>query len=241
MPPRTRPSSADAFELTKLRPGETVTSRRAPAPAFKVYANPHEVVALPAPSLRGGTSVYELLSRSTGGQAEGGRLSRRELSQLLWSGAGRRQDGDATHVRVTPRAALEAYVAVSSVEGLSLGAYHYNPKEHALEQLDGHDPRPTLEAALFKAGGGVDAGALDAAAVAVVFTGVVARMPAARARAVRHLAFEAGAAAQTLALAAEVLGLTVMMVGDFFDDLLAAAFQLDVTQEPPVAVALVGR
>ncbi len=248
MAPRARPTSATVLDLTKLRPGEIVPSGTAPTARLKVYANPREVVTLPAPQRRGGPPTWDLLGRAAGGPIEGGQLRSEELAQLLWAAAGTDGAPGPRRVRSGQRSALETYVLVRSVVGLSVGVYHHAPREHALEQLDDRAPDAGLRAALEEvpraAGGGRSvppADVLEGVAAVVIWTGVLERLPEARGRAVRHLSFEAGAAAQALAWAAEAVGLTIELLGDFFDDVLAGHLGLDPRREPPLALALVGR
>ncbi len=242
MAQRARPTSATVLDLTKLRPGETVPSGLSPTPRLKVYANPREVVTLPAPQRRGGPPTWDLLGRASGGPIEGGQLRSEELAQLLWAAAGTEGSRGPQRVRSGPRSALETYVLVRSVVGLSVGVYHHAPREHVLEQLDDRAPDAGLRAALETvAGVAGSADVLEGVAAVVVWTGVLERLPEARGRAVRHLSFEAGAAAQALAWAAEAVGLTIDLVGDFFDDLLAVHLGVDPRREPPLALALVGR
>lgn len=245
---RPRPTSTTVWDLTKLRPGEASPPGAAPAPRLKVYANPREVIVLPPPQRRGGPPTWELLGRAAGGPIEGGHLRRDEIAQLLWAAAGTDGAPGPRRVRSGLRSALETYVVVRGVVGLSAGVYHHAPREHALEQLDDRSPDEGLQAALdgfpTEPSGAVrstDVAAFEGVAAVVVWTGVLERLPEARARAVRHLSFEAGAAAQALAWAAEAIGLATELVGDFFDDRLAAYLGVDPRREAPLAMAFVGR
>lgn len=231
-PPHTDP----AFEATKYARGRSNVGLQPAVRGYKVYANPEEYIRLPPPRRAAGGGVWDVFARLRGGPAEGGLVTQAELAQVLWATVGVVDSGERTHVVPADASGLETYVLAGSVRDLSAGAYHYEPRQHALEQLYAAEPRPSLAEAL------LEDHDLDPYAAALVLTGVPARWRTAfGARTHRLLTLEAGAAVQAAALAAEALGLTSRLVANFFDDELAALLRLDPAAEPPLAVVLFGR
>lgn len=230
-------SEPDFFSNGNLaREAEQPQSRASVAPPFKVYANPQEVAQLSAPSKAGGGGIWTQLENIATGGAEGGELREKHLSQLLWSGAGYSHGRERNHLSSHGLSSIEAYVAVLSVERIFPGVYHYNPKDHSLEQLANDNPTETFSDVL------VQPTEIDAQAAVVVFTGMLNRHRYPHGtRAYRYLLLEAGAAAQATALAATALGLAVEFITDFYDDELISALKLRSKNEMPLCVLAIGR
>ncbi|MBW7916081.1 MAG: SagB family peptide dehydrogenase [Trueperaceae bacterium] len=232
---KVRSLAAEFFDQTKYRRGLLPPSRTRVAPPFKVFANPAEVATLPAPQLKGGTGIWTALSRDRGGVAEGGRLKQAHLSQLLWSCAGFTYGRQRVHVTSQAVSSLECYVLAFNVQDLFAGVYHYNPRDHSLDQLKmGSVDAAFAECVLAP----VD---LAAQAAAVCFTGVPSRHRVADGgRMYRYLLLDAGAAAQELVLAGTALGLAVGYAADFYDDELAALLTVDGRGEVPLCFLTIG-
>lgn len=216
--------------------GTTLAPRSGNVSRFKVYANPQERVRLPNLDRGAGNGVWEALAGARGEPAEGGVLDQRELGRLLWAAAGLSEAHVRTHLVPGETSGLEAYALVHAVRDLSVGRYHYDAREHTLEQLGCGDVRQALALAL------LDRDDLEAYALTLVLTGVPRRLePHEGSRAYRSLVFEAGAAAQSVVVAATALGLTGCLVPSFYDAEVASLLDLDARTEPPLAVVLVGR
>ncbi|MEU4950462.1 SagB family peptide dehydrogenase [Streptomyces lavendulae] len=131
---------------------------------------------------------------------------------------------------------LEAYVAVSAVEGVPPGLYHYNVLEHSLELLD---PAFTRERATHLS---FDQEAVAEAPVTVFLTAVVERMSSKyRApRAYRVMLMNAGHLAQTFALTATALGLGPFQTAAFRDSELEDALGVDGIAETALYVLAAG-
>ena len=206
------------------------------ASRFKVYANPQERVLLPAPDDGQRGDVWDALAGARGEPAEGGSLQQAELGRVLWAMAGLVDGRQRTHLVPGEMSGLEAYVLVHAVRDLSPGRYHYDAREHALEQLALGDGRSDLTRVL------LERSDLEAYAATVVLTGVPTRLVAAHGpRTYRLLALEAGAATQAAVVAATALAFTGCLVANFYDTELAALLELDAGLEPPLAVVLLGR
>lgn len=232
---REKSVGAEFHARTKYRRGNLPRGPARAAPPFKVYANPREVAALPVPQLRGGTGLWSTLSSARGGAAEGGRLLQAQLSQLLWGAAGFTFGHERTHLSAAGVSSIETYLVARQVEDLFAGVYHYNPREHTLEQLATEDPSERLASALVTP---VD---VEAQAAALCFTGIFARhRDGGSGRALRYLCLDVGAAAQAVVLSAAGMGLAAGFVADFYDDDLAALLQVDGRGEVPLGLVTVG-
>ncbi|HNQ99152.1 MAG TPA: SagB family peptide dehydrogenase [Trueperaceae bacterium] len=230
-----RTFGAEFFDQTKYRRGQLPPSRTRVAPPFKVLANPSEVASLPAPQLKGGTGIWTALSRERSDVAEGGRLKQTHLSQLLWGSAGFNYGRQRVHVSAQAASSLEAYLLVLNVQDLFAGVYHYNPRDHSLDQLRmGEVASEFAEVVL--------APIETAAQAAVVcFTGVPGRHRVADGgRPYRYLMLDAGAAAQGLVLTASALGLAATYAADFYDDELAKLLNVDGRTEVPLCFVTIG-
>ena len=216
--------------------GQPAAPVAAHASRFKVYANPQERVLLPAPGVGQHSDVWDALAGARGEPAEGGSLQQVELGRVLWAAAGLVDGRQRTHLVPGDMSGLEAYVLVHAVRELSPGRYHYDAREHALEQLALGDVRRDLAQVL------LDQGDLEPYAATLVLTGVPTRLVANHGpRAYRLLALEAGAATQASVVAATAMAFTGCLVANFYDSELAALLDLDAGLEPPLAVVLLGR
>ena len=232
---KVRAFGAEFFDQTKYRRGQLPASRTRVAPPFKVFANPAEVATLPAPQLKGGTGVWTALSRDRSGAAEGGRLKQAHLSQLLWSCAGFNYGRQRVHATAQAVSSLECYLLAFNVQDLFAGVYHYNPRDHSLDQLKmgavGEEFADCVLAPLD----------VSAQAAAVCFTGLPSRHRVADGgRAYRYLLLDGGAAAQDLVLAGTALGLAVGYAADFYDDELAKLLHVDGRTEVPLCLVTIG-
>lgn len=230
-------SEADFFANGNLiRDVEPAPSRPSVAPPFKVYANPQEVAQLSAPAKAGGGGLWTQLENVATGGSEGGELREKHLSQLLWAGAGYSHGRERNHLSSHGLSSIEAYACVLSVERTFPGVYHYNPKDHCLEQLDNTNPSESLQNLLMQPT------EIDAQAAFIVFTGMLNRHRYPHGtRAYRYLLLEAGAAAQATALAATALGLAVEFLTDFYDDELVSTLKLRSKNEMPLCILAIGR
>ncbi len=220
---------------TKYRRGMLPGKLGKSVPAYKVYANPLEVAALPVPELSGGKGVWATLATTRESIPEGGRIRLRDLSQILWATAGFTYGGQRTHACPVPFAGIEAYLIIRQIEDIFAGLYHYNPRDHSLEYLVRHDSSRQLEDAL------LESTDIDACAAIVAYTAVPSRLDdGAKSRAYRYVYLEAGAAAQCAMLSAIGLGLVASFRAEFYDDELARLLQVDGMSEFPVCAVTLG-
>lgn len=228
-------SGEGAHALMSYRRGALPSGRSRVAPRFKVYANPAEVAALPAPKLEGGLGTWTTLRRERGGSPEGGRLKQAQLSQLLWAGLGFTSAQERTHLVSQEVSSLEGYVFAFDVQDLFAGTYHYNPREHTLSQLKMAEQRDEMAASL------VTPTEIGAIALVVCLTGLPNRhRPAHGPRCYRYALMDAGAAAQNLTLAAVSLGLAATVITDFYDDEVTELLGIKGRAEWPLTLIAVG-
>jgi SagB-type dehydrogenase family enzyme len=174
-------------------------------------------IALPAPRLRGETSLEDAIAgRRSAREFADEPLTWQEVSQLLWAAQG---ITDPRGLRAAPSAGalypLETYVVLAE------GAYHYLPQRHAIQLLSERDLRGDLWNA------GLRQDALRQAPTIFVIAAVYERTEAKYGeRAERYVELEAGHAAQNMLLQAVVLELGAVPIGAFYDDQVMAALGL---------------
>lgn len=162
-----------------------------------------------------------------------------QLSYLLWASTGIQRKEWGHEFRTAPSAGalypIETYVVVNNVEGLPRGVYHYNIKDHHLEELKQGDFRRAITNAAL----GQDM-CLECAVV-FVWTAVFYRMKwKYKQRAYRYIYLDAGHIAQNFALASVSLGLGSCQIGAIFDDEVNALVDVDGTEESAIYVSVVG-
>jgi SagB-type dehydrogenase family enzyme len=168
-----------------------------------------DLIDLPAPRFDGPLSVEAALERRRSIRSYAPEpLTTDEVSQLLWSLQGITSDDG---MRATPSAGatfpLEIDVATAD------GVYRYVPQGHHWYQRIDADVRDELARIC------LDQDCVRTAPAVFIITTVLARIAAKyEDRAERYADFEAGHAAQNLALQAEALGLAGLPVGAFDDD-----------------------
>ncbi len=151
-----------------------------------------------------------------------------DVGQLLWAAQGSVRGGEG---RTVPSAGalypIEVYLVAGRVQGLDVGVYRYDPREHALTQLRAGDQRRPLALAAVR-----QTWMQDAAAV-IVIAAVYARTTwkyGERGR--RYVHIEVGHAAQNVYLEAAALGLGTTLVGAFDDERVASILGLPSNTEP---------
>lgn len=204
--------------------------------ALPVPAAARPDTALPDPVTRGGMALTEALARRRSVRRFAARaVPLAALAQLLWAAQGRSAPGRRTAPSAGALYPLELHVAAARVEQLAPGTYRYLGEAHALQPREAATATPaSLQAAA------LGQPAVGSAALVVAITAIESRSAAKYgARAARYAAFEAGAAAQNLALQAVALGLGSVVVGGFDDAALARALALP-PDERPLALLPVG-
>jgi SagB-type dehydrogenase family enzyme len=163
-------------------------------------------------------------------------LATGELAWLLHAATGITGPGG---LRAAPSAGaqypIETYVAVTRVEGIEPGIYHYAPADHALDRVR----TGTFGGDLVIAGLGQEF--LGQAPVVLVLSAIFQRLRwRYRERAYRYALLEVGHIGQNVYLAAEAAGLGACAVGAFFDDAVNRLLEVDGVEEAALMLVPVG-
>jgi len=169
-------------------------------------------------------------------------LSLEELSFLLWATQGMRDERAARYnFRTVPSAgcrhALETYIAVFRVEGLSNAIYRYLPLNH---QLVEYIERENLENLISKAAFGQSFAGKSA--VTFIWTALPERMEWRYAQAsYKVIALDVGHVCQNLYLACEVIGAGTCAIAAYDQEYADHVLELDGEKEFTIYMAPVGK
>jgi len=165
-------------------------------------------------------------------------LSKVDLGFLLWASTGIQRIEPGYEFRTAPSAGalypIETYIAANNVEDVENGIYHYNIKDHLLEEI---------KTGAF--GGAVAHAALDQemcadASAVFIWTAVFGRSKWKYSqRAFRYIYLDAGHVAENLALAAASINCGSCHVGAFFDDEINSIVNIDGTEESAICLSVV--
>ena len=165
----------------------------------------------------------------------GAALARRSLATLLDAGYGLRAGSRRTVPSGGALYPLELYVAAHEIDDVAAGVYRYDPRRHALEELDRSDPWPRLE------GASPFPGLLDGAAAVLLVLAVFGRTRFKYGqRGVRFVLLEAGHVVQNVVLAATALDLPALPLGGFYDAQVDALLDADGVEESVVYGVVLG-
>jgi SagB-type dehydrogenase family enzyme len=166
-------------------------------------------------------------------------LSLLELAFLLWASTGIQRIENGYEFRTAPSAGalypIETYIAANDIEELESGIYHYNIKNHMLEEITtGNFGNAIAHAALGQK--------MCATASAVfIWTAIFRRSKWKYSqRAYRYIYLDAGHIAQNLALAATSIRFGSCHVGAFFDDEINSILRVDGMEEGAICLSVVG-
>ncbi|MEN2981481.1 MAG: SagB/ThcOx family dehydrogenase [Thermus sp.] len=217
------------YRLSRLAPGDELPLRR--RPRAKVYANPLETQALPAPRLEGGAPVFRALAHLRPALPQvGAALTLKDLSQILFPLAER--EGGRGFPSAGEAYPLEAYLVVRRVEGVFPGVYHYFPKEHQLFQIAARLDEGAWSEALLGL-------SLERVAAWLVLTLVPERSEALFGlRGYRYALLEAGYAASLVLLSAIAQSLAAYPAETFYDEGVARLLGLPEGEYPGVVLIL---
>jgi SagB-type dehydrogenase family enzyme len=186
-------------------------------------------IPLPPPDTVGRMPVEQALLRRRSVRAFSARpLPLAAVSQLLWAAQGTTApDGGRTAPSAGGLWPLEIHFIATRVEGIAPGVYRYSSSSHALQSSASGPMSPLLARA------SLDQDFIAGAAAVVLMAAVEGRTSRKYgSRSPRYVAFEAGAAAENLALEAVALGLGSVVVGAFDDDAVAKLARLRAGERP---------
>jgi SagB-type dehydrogenase family enzyme len=162
-----------------------------------------------------------------------------QLSYLLWVSTGIQRREHGFVYRTAPSAGalypIETYIIVNKVEDIPKGIYHYNIRDHLLEELkQGEFGKKTAHAAL-------DQQICNDAAVVFIWTAIFNRSKWKYSqRAYRYIYLDVGHIAENLALASTGLKLGSCHIAALFDDEVNDLLDVDGIEESTIYMTVVG-
>jgi SagB-type dehydrogenase family enzyme len=198
-------------------------------------------IQLCKPENSGGAPIWQIMqARRSARRFVDEPISESNVSQLLWAAQGITKRHPETPLRTAPSAGalypVETYLAVHNVESIEPGIYHYNPLEHALEQLRPGNFRQQTAA------GALDQYMAATANIVFIWTGVFPRSKwKYKQRAFRYVYLDAGHIAQNVALAAVALELGSCQIAALYDDEVNALIGADGIDESVLYMTVIGR
>ncbi len=162
-----------------------------------------------------------------------------QLSYLLWASTGIQSVEEGFVYRRAPSAGalypVETYVIAHNIEGLGKGVYHYNLREHTLEEIRLGDHADQICTAA------MGQEVCGQAAVVFVWTAVFQRCKFKYGqRAYRYIYLDAGHIAENLALTAVSLGLGSCPIAAFYDDEVNVVLDVDGEEESVIYMTVAG-
>jgi len=206
---------------------------------YKTYPDSPKI-PLDDPDLDGGMPIWEAIrNRQSIRNYRNMPLKPKVLSQLLWATQGISREAMGFEFRTAPSAGalypVETYLVLNNVEGIEQGIYHYNLKNHQLEQLKQGDFRIDI------ARSALDQDMAYSANVIFVWTGMFERSKwKYKQRAYRYVYLDAGHIAENLALAAVALGLGTCQIGALYDEEVNDLLDIDGDTESILYMSTVG-
>ncbi len=166
-------------------------------------------------------------------------LHKVDLAFLLWASTGIQRVEHGYEFRTAPSAGalypIETYIAANNMEDVEKGIYHYNIRNHCLEEIK------TGKFGDILAHAALDQKMCAAAPVVFIWTAFFRRSKWKYAqRAYRYIYLDAGHVAQNLALAAASISCGSCQVGAFFDDEVNSIVGVDGTEESSICLSVVG-
>ena len=166
-------------------------------------------------------------------------LSKVDLAFLLWASTGIHRVEHGYEFRTAPSAGalypIETYIAANNVEDVESGIYHYNIKNHLLEEIKTGDFGEALAHAA------LDQEMCATAPAVFIWTAIFGRSKWKYSqRAYRYVYLDAGHIAENLALAASSIICGSCHVGAFFDDEINSIVGINGTEESGICLSVVG-
>ena len=166
-------------------------------------------------------------------------LTKGDLAFLLWASTGIQRTENGYEFRTAPSAGalypVETYVVTNNVEDVAKGVYHYDIRNHLLEEISAGNFGDALAYAA------LDQKMCAKASVVFIWTAFFRRSKWKYAqRAYRYIYLDTGHVAQNLALAAASINCGSCQVGAFFDDEVNSIVGVDGTEESAICLSVVG-
>jgi len=206
---------------------------------YKSYP-PSKTIQLPNALQEATMSFVEVLRRRKSIRAFSNQpLSLVDLGFLLWASTGIQRVEQGYEFRTAPSAGalypIETYIAANNIEDVDSGIYHYNIKNHLLEEIKtGNFGDSLAHSALGQQ--------ICASASAVfIWTAIFERSKwKYKQRAYRYIYLDAGHIAENLALAAASITCGSCQIGAFFDDEINSIVDVDGAEESTILLSVIG-
>lgn len=200
-----------------------------------------ERIALDRKKLNKKISFMEIISkRHSSRNFKNKRLSKNELSQLLYHSSGLKNNKKNLANRFYPSAGsrypLEIYLSIFNVQRFKPGIYHFNLRTNSLEYLWVF---PSFKKTILS---NFNQEWVNNASVIFIISAVFFRSEVKYGnRAYRHILLETGALTQNIYLITQALKLKCCSIGGFIDDNLNSILDLDGDEESVIAAIAVGK
>lgn len=130
---------------------------------------------------------------------------------------------------------IETYIIINNVDSIEQGVYHYNIKNHLLEEINKGDYRSAITKAAF------DQSMCYRAAAVFIWTAIFNRSKCKYGqRAYRYIYLDAGHIAANLALSATSINLGTCQIAALYDDEVNKIIDVDGTDESTIYLSVVG-
>lgn len=200
-----------------------------------------EKMRLSQPDTEGKISVEKAISkRKSVRKFTNSSISLEDLSQIIWSAAGKKVDAVTSATRTYPSAGgiypFRLYVVVSRVKGLEKGIYKYIPQTHEIKLVEkGGFNKLLSEAALGQY-------SIKSAAVNLVFTANYFKTGARYGKRgkIRYVHMDIGHAGENVYLQAVAMGLGTVSVGAFNDSKVEKILGLKDSKYTPIYIMPIG-
>jgi SagB-type dehydrogenase family enzyme len=204
------------------------------AKARKINGNIQErkYMKLPKPKIQGEVSLETAIKRRRTIRSFTSRpLSLEQCSQLLWAAQGITEDRGFKRAAPSGGALypmdIYAVAGENCVKGLEAGAYHYDPKSHAVSLISEGDLRNKV------AGAALSQMWMATAPLNILITAEYYRITSKYGkRGVRYAIIEAGHIGQNILLQSEAMGLVAGIVGAFNDEKVRQVINVHPNHEP---------
>jgi SagB-type dehydrogenase family enzyme len=206
---------------------------------YKSYPS-SKIIQLPNPFQKTTPSFTEVLQKRKSTRSFSTQpLSKVDLAFLLWAATGIQRAEHGYEFRTAPSAGalypIETYITANNVDDVEKGVYHYNIKNHLLEEIKLGSFGDKLAHAALNQEMCADA------SVVFMWTAVFRRSKWKYSqRAYRYIYLDAGHIAQNLALAAASIACGSCQVGAFFDDEVNSIVGIDGIEESAICLSVSG-
>jgi SagB-type dehydrogenase family enzyme len=206
---------------------------------YKSYPS-NKTIQLPSPFREATINFTEVLKRRKSIRSFSNKpLNKIDLAFLLWASTGIQRTDHDYEFRTAPSAGalypIETYIATNNVEEIEKGIYHYNIKNHFLEQIKLGDFGDNLAHAA------LNQNMCATSSVVFIWTAIFGRSKWKYSqRAYRYIYLDAGHIGQNLALAAVSISCGSCHIGAFFDDEINSIVGIDGMEESSICLSVVG-